>query len=186
MVLVLTFYMVVEEDNARRFVKSLAPVEYQPFLAQLFTKMQKKIGAWLRGQIVLAVVIGIASYIGLTILGVPYALVLALIAGLFEVVAYVGPIFATIPAAIIGFSVSPLMGVLVIILYLVIQQLEGNVLVPKIMQRVTGLNPIISIVALLIGVKLGGIMGAIFAIPIATMVSVILEELFAEYHKDTA
>lgn len=178
-VLVLTFYMVVEEDSARRLFKNLAPAEYQPFLAALFNKMQKRIGAWLRGQLILGLIIGVSVYLGLTILGVPYALLLGLIAGLLEIIPYAGPMLAAVPTLIIAFSISPLKGVLVLILFVAIQEIENNVLVPKIMQKVTGLNPVVSIVAMLIGIKFGGLAGALLAIPVATMVSVIVEELFS-------
>jgi predicted PurR-regulated permease PerM len=180
-VLVLAFYMVVEEDAARRFFKNLAPEEYQPFLGTMFNKMQKRIGSWLRGQLVLGIVIGSAVYIGLLILGVPYALVLGLIAGLLEIVPYAGPMLSSIPILIIAFSVSPLKGVMALVLIIAIQQIENNVLVPKVMQKATGLNPIVSIIALLVGIKLGGLVGAILAIPVATMVAVAAEELFAAY-----
>ncbi|PJA46439.1 hypothetical protein CO172_03700 [Candidatus Uhrbacteria bacterium CG_4_9_14_3_um_filter_36_7] len=179
-ILVLTFYLVVEEDSAKRFFKQIAPVEYQPFIVNLFGKIQGKMGAWLLGQLLLGFIVGVLVYIGLSILGVPYALVLALLSGIFEIVPYAGPLFATIPALIIGFSVSPFMGLLVLILYIVIQQIENNILVPKIMQHATGLNPVVSIVSLLIGVKLGGVVGAIFAIPVATMIGVILHDLFSQ------
>lgn len=178
--LVLTFYMVVEENAARRLFKNIAPTKYQPHLAKLFAKMQKKIGAWLRGQIVLGLIVGVAAYIGLSILGVKYALVLAIMAGLFEIIPYVGPVAAAIPAVILSMLQSPIKGLLVIVLYIIIQWLENNILVPKIMQKVTGLNPIVSIVALLVGLKIAGVIGAILAIPVATMVAVILEDYFSE------
>lgn len=180
-VLVLTFYMVVEEESMRRYFKTLAPAEYQPYLNQILQKMQKRIGAWLRGQIILGFVVGLAVYIGLKLLGVPYALLLAIIAGLFEIVPYVGPILSLLPAALIGFAQSVVLGLGVVILYLIIQQVENNVLVPKIMQKVTGLNPILSIAALLVGVQVGGVVGAILAIPLATMISVVFEDLFKEF-----
>lgn len=177
-VLVLTFYMVVEEDSMRKYFKTLAPPEYQPYLSQTLKKMQQKIGAWLRGQMILGFFIGLGVYLGLKLLGVPYALLLALIAGVFEIIPYVGPIISLIPAAIIGFAQSPILGLAVVILYLVIQQMENNILVPKIMQKVTGLSPILSIAALLIGAQVGGIVGAILAIPLATMVAVVVEDIF--------
>ncbi len=180
LVLVLTFYMVVEEDTARKYFKNLAPVEYQPYLVATVEKMQRKIGAWLRGQLILGLVVGVFVYIGLTIIGVDYALLLAIIAGIFEIVPYVGPIISLIPALVIGFGQAPVTGLFVLGLYLLIQQFENNVLVPKIMQKVTGLNPIVSIAALLIGIKLGGLVGAIIAIPVATMLVVVLEDLFHE------
>ena len=179
-VLVLSFYMVVDEERMRKYFRSLAPIEYQPYVSHLMKKMSRKMGEWLRGQIILGVIIGVAVYIGLTLLGVKYALVLALIAGLLEVIPYVGPIISLVPALIVGFAQSPVIGFAVIMLYLIIQQLENNILVPKVMQKVTGLNPIISILALLVGLKAGGLAGAILAIPLAMMGVVILEDLFRD------
>lgn len=179
-VLVLSFYMVVEEERMRKYFRSLAPIEYQPYVAHLMKKMSRKMGEWLRGQIILGVIVGLAVYIGLSFLGVKYALVLALIAGILEVVPYVGPIISLVPALIVGFAQSPLIGLAVIILYLIIQQFENHVLVPKVMQKVTGLNPIISILALLVGFKAGGLTGAVLSIPLAMMCVVILEDLFRD------
>lgn len=179
-VLVLSFYMVVEEERMRKYFRSLAPIEYQPYVAHLMKKMSRKMGEWLRGQIILGLIVGVAVYIGLTFLGVKYALVLALIAGILEVIPYVGPIISLVPALIIGFAQAPIIGLAVVVLYIAIQQFENHVLVPKIMQKVTGLNPIISILALLVGLKAGGLGGAILAIPLAMMGVVILEDLFRD------
>ena len=179
-ILVLAFYMVVEQEKVRNYFKSLAPIEYQPYMAHLMKKMSLKMGEWLRGQIILGVIVGVAAYIGLSLLGVPYALLLALIAGVLEVVPYVGPILSLVPAVIIGLAQSPMIGLGVVALYLGIQQVENHVLVPKIMQKVTGLNPIISILAILIGLKAAGLVGIIFSIPLAMMGVVILEDLFGE------
>lgn len=180
-VLVLTFYLVVEEDSAKRFFKHLAPARYRPFLSQLAHKLQLKIGAWLRGQLLLGLIVGTLVYIGLSILGVEYALLLAIIAGLFEIIPYVGPVASLIPAVIIGFGQSLITGLFVLVIYFLVQQIENNVLVPKIMQKVTGLNPIVSILALLIGIKLGGLIGAIIAIPVATMGAVLIQELVGDH-----
>jgi len=186
-ILVLAYFMVIEEEEARKYFKNFLPAKYQPFLAKLFKKMQKKIGGWMRGQIVLAFIVGGAVYIGLSILGVEYALLLAIIAGLFEILPYIGPVLSTIPAVIIAFADSPLKAVLVLLLYFLIQQVENNILVPKIMQKAVGLNPIVSILALLIGITLGqidgafgAIVGALLSIPLVTMIAVVAEDLFAE------
>lgn len=179
-VLVLAFYMVVEEEKMRKYFRSLAPVEYQPYVSHLMKKMSRKMGEWLRGQIILGVIVGVAVYIGLKLLGVNYALLLAIMAGVLEVVPYVGPIISFIPAVVIGAAESPIVGIGVAILYLVIQQIENHLLIPKIMQKVTGLNPILSILALLVGIKAGGLIGAILAIPLAMMGVVILEDLFRD------
>ncbi|MBI2472958.1 AI-2E family transporter [Candidatus Uhrbacteria bacterium] len=179
-VLVLTFYMVVEEEKMRKYFRNLAPIEYQPYVVHLIKKLQKKMGEWLRGQLILGLIVGGSVYLGLLFLGVNYALLLALMAGVLEVVPYVGPIISLIPALIIGFAQSPVIGFAVVILYLIVQQLENHLLVPKVMQKVTGLNPIISILALLVGIKAGGIVGAVFSIPLAMMGVVILEDLFRD------
>ncbi|EKD33516.1 MAG: protein of unknown function UPF0118 [uncultured bacterium] len=180
LVLVLAFYMVVEEDSARRFFKHLAPEQYQVYLSALLQKIQDKIGAWMRGQLILMIAIGILSYVGLLILGVNYPLVLALFAGMLEIVPYIGPTFSVIPAAIIAFAQDPIKGVLVLGLYVLIQQIENNVLVPAVMKRVTGLNPVVAIVALLVGIKVAGFVGALLSVPVATVLMVVLQDFFSD------
>ena len=179
-ILVLTFYIVIEDDKVRKSFRHLAPAQYQPYLSHLIKKIQKKMGDWLRAQLILSFLVGLLVYIGLSLLGVKYALLLALLAALFEVVPYVGPVAAVIPALIVGFGVSPVLGFSVLVVYIVVQQLENHILVPKIMQKVTGLSPIFSIVALLVGIKVAGLLGAILSIPLATMAAVMLEDLFTD------
>ena len=176
-ILVITFYMTVEEGNMKRTLTYVLPEKYQPFTLQLINKVQRKIGAWLKGQLILSLIIGVMSYVGLMILGVNYALVLALICAVGEFIPYLGPALSSIPAIFLAFTQSPLKALLVLCLYIVIQQMENHLLVPKVMQKAVGLNPIISIVALLIGVKIGGFVGILLAIPVATAVSVIIREI---------
>jgi predicted PurR-regulated permease PerM len=176
LILVLTFYMVVENEALKKFFKSVAPERFQPHLVGIFTRAQHKIGLWLRGSLALGFIVGAFVYIGLTILGVKYALVLALFAGVFELIPYFGPPISAIPAVFIAFSQAPLKGMLTIVLYVVVQQLENNILVPKVMQRAVGLNPIVSILSLGIGFKVAGFLGALLAIPMATAVSVIVTD----------
>ncbi len=177
-ILVLSFYIVVEEDAWRRLFRRLAPDEYQPYLTQLFSRMQTKIGLWMRGELMLMLAIFVTTYIGLTILGIPYALVLALFAGILEIVPYAGPTLSAIPAIMIALAESPFKAVMTVLLFVIIQQIENHILIPKVMQKVTGLNPIVSITALLIGFKLAGIAGAALAIPVATMASVVVYDVF--------
>lgn len=185
-ILVLAFYIVVEEDAWKRLFRRLAPDEYQPYLSQLFSKMQTKIGLWLRGQLILMLVVGVASYLGLLLLGVPYALVLGLLAGLLEIIPYAGPTLSAIPALVIAFGESPFKAAMVLILFIIIQQIENHILIPKVMQKVTGLNPIVSIVALLVGFKLAGIPGAALSIPLATMISVFVYDVLGDPERETA
>jgi predicted PurR-regulated permease PerM len=180
LVLVLAFYMVVEEGAARKLFKNITPKRYRPYITGLIGRMQEKLGAWLRGQIILMVIIGVMTYIGLLIIGVEFSLVLAIFAGIAELVPYAGPIIAAVPAIIIAFSVSPLKALIVALLYFGIQQLENSVIAPKVMQKSVGLNPLISIFALLVGFKLAGFVGALLAIPVATLVTVFLRDIIGE------
>lgn len=183
--LVITFYMVVEENAIKKIVWSLAPEKYQIYTMHLINRMQKKIGLWLRGQLILSVIIFVFVYAGLSVLGVKYALVLALIAGLTESVPYLGPIFAAIPAVFLAFTQGGIvLGVSVAIFYYIIQLTENNIIVPKLMQKVVGLNPIVSISVLMIGFSIAGVVGAILSIPVATAISVFVGDLFD--HKITS
>lgn len=185
LVLILTFYMVVEEQAIKRGFRQFLPDKYQPFTTQLIHKIQQKIGAWLQGQIILSFVVGIITTILLWIAGVDYALVLGLIAGVFEFIPYLGPLIAAIPALFLAFFQDPIKAVFVLIIYVAVQQLENNFLVPKIMQRAVGLNPIITITSLLVGMKLGGVAGALISIPVATAISVVLREFIQQGREES-
>ncbi|MDP2656520.1 MAG: AI-2E family transporter [bacterium] len=182
-VLVLSFYMTVEESVIQKAVTFMTPAKYHDYATHLINRVQKQIGLWLRAQMILSFIIFLLSYIGLSILGVDYALTLALVAGLTEFVPVVGPILGAVPAVFIGLNQSPWLALWVILLYLVIQRLENDLLVPKVMQHTVGLNPLISIIALLIGAKLGGIVGAMLAIPVTTAISVVVSDFFGEAEK---
>jgi len=175
--IVITFYLATSPNGLKRISQSAAiPSKYQPYLTRLIERVQQKMGAWLKGQLILCLIIGLLSYIGLTILGVKFALVLALIAAFTEIIPYVGPLIAGSAAVFIAFVQSPFLAVSVIILYVVIQQLENHLIVPKIMKRAVGLNPVIVIVSIIAGGKIGGITGALIAIPAVTAASVIIKD----------
>lgn len=177
-VLVITFYIASEENSLKKAVTFFLPVDSRAFVIQLINKIQSKIGSWLVGQLSLCFIVGLLAYVGLLILGVDYALVLAVVVACGEFVPFVGPIISTIPAVFLAFTQSPTKALFVLILFIVIQQIESNVLAPKIMQKAVGLNPIITIVALLIGAKIGGIVGMILAIPVATAINVVVHEIW--------
>ena len=175
-ILVISFYLAVQEKGAKRFLVSLTPKEHQGYLAGLIERIESKIGGWLRGQLLLMLIVGLLTYIGLYFLGVKYALTLALIACLLEIVPYIGPILAAVPAVILAFFQSPFLALLVIILYIVIQQLENYIIYPQVMKKAVGLNPIIIIVAMLIGAKLMGILGMILAVPVTAAIAEFLKD----------
>ncbi len=177
LILVLTFYMVVEEGAFKKFFRDIAPAAYQPHLVGLVTRAQNKISLWLRGVLTIGIILGILAYVGLTVLGVKYALRLAILVVLMEFIPYIGPPVSAIPAVFLGFAQSPITGILVLGLYIVLQQLEHAVLTPKIIKTIVGLNPIISIMSMGVGFTIAGILGALLAIPTATAASVFVSDL---------
>ena len=132
------------------------------------------------GQLLLGAIIGTTAGLGLWIMGVPYFYVLALIAGVGELIPIVGPLLAAIPAIAVALSVSPVLAVGVAIFFFVQQQVENHVLVPRVMSRQVGISPVVVIMALLIGGSLLGLVGAILAVPTAAILQVLLQELLVE------
>jgi len=177
-ILVISFYLTVQEKGVKRFIMSLTPAKHQSYLSSLIERIQRKMGGWLRGQLLLMLIVGILTYIALRLIGLKYALVLALIAGILEIVPYIGPIISAIPAVILGFVQSPFLALLVIILYILIQQIESQIIAPQVMRRAVGLNPIITIIAILIGAKLAGILGIILAVPITAALAEFLKDVY--------
>ena len=176
-VIVISFYLAAEERGIPIFIRAVTPTNHQSYVLNLWARAQTKIGRWLRGQIILSLAVGLAVFIGLAIFGIRYKLILALLAAVLEIIPFIGPILAAIPAVILGFLKSPIVALWTAVVYLVVQQLENTILVPKIMQRAVGLNPVVIIVSLLIGAKLLGFAGVILAVPIAAVVVEILKDL---------
>ncbi len=175
--LVISFYLSLEHAKLKKNLVSLFPENKRNLVAKIAGEVEAKLGAWVRGQFVLCLFIGVLTYIALRLLGVEYALVLAIIAGILEIVPTVGPIISAVPAVIVAISISPVSAVGVISAYILIQQLENNLLVPKIMNTAVGLSPIIIILAVVTGSQLMGIPGALLAIPFITVLSVVISNL---------
>jgi predicted PurR-regulated permease PerM len=181
LILVISFYFIVEEKGIEKFVENVIPYDFRPRALKVIKKTESKLGKWFIGQLFLGLIVGLLSFIGLSILGVPYALVLGIIAGMMELIPYIGPTLASIPAILIAFTVSPLLAVLTLLLYFLIQQFENYLIVPKVMERSVGLHPVIIIIAMLIGGQLAGILGVILAIPVTTIISIILEDVYKKH-----
>lgn len=177
LILILSFYLVIERNILERgFIGGKVPQKYRKIVTEFLPKMRDTLGYWFRGQLLIMFIIFVLVFIALSILGVPFALTLALLAGLFEVIPFLGPIVSAVPAIIVALSISPVQALLVAIVYFLIQQFESAVLTPKIMQRVVGLNPVISIISISIGFSLFGIVGALIAVPVATIVGLVIKE----------
>lgn len=173
--LVITFYWLLERDRILRYWLDKVPENRATRVRSIWEQIEGRVGGWLRGQLVLCATIGIMALIGLSILGVKYAVFLAVIAGLLEAVPILGPWLSGIPAVAVALTVSPLLAILVVVLYVVIQQLENNIIVPKVMERAVGISPLTVLVSMLIGGTLFGIAGIILAVPVASGVHVIIE-----------
>jgi predicted PurR-regulated permease PerM len=173
----MAFYMVMEEDGIKKFIVSTVPDKKKVYAASLTDRIENKIGKWVLGQLFLMVVIFILDFVGLYLVGVPYPLLLACFAAILEVVPYVGPIIAAVPGIFLGFLVSPTVGMLAFLVYLIAQQFESHVVIPLTMKKAVGLNPVVTIVAILIGFKLAGVLGAIIAVPAATAISLVVSDL---------
>lgn len=176
-ILVLSFYLLLENRSVKEFVLSLVPTTYKERIIAIGQKIGAKIGGWLRGQVVLSLTVGLLNFIGLLIIGVPFALTLGVLAAVLEIIPIIGPVLSGLIAIVVAFAtVGWLKALLVLALYVLVQQLESNLLVPKIMGKAVGLSPVVIIIALLIGAKLAGLMGAILAIPAAAGIAVLIQE----------
>uniref|UniRef100_A0A7C4R5E8 AI-2E family transporter n=1 Tax=candidate division CPR3 bacterium TaxID=2268181 RepID=A0A7C4R5E8_UNCC3 len=175
-ILILTLFLLLEEDGIRKFFVSLLPVDQKAYVINVSKKIADKLGIWLAGQVTLMAIMGGVTALGMWIIGIPYALVLGIIAFFMEAIPTVGPILAAIPAVILAYLDAPWKAVIVLIFAAVIQQLENQILVPKIMQKALGISPFVTLIALLIGGKLAGIMGVLLAVPTVAVFSVITKE----------
>ena len=163
---IITFYLLMERKNFDKYSFIFFGKQGRNKAITIISNLEKRLGSWFNAEIVLMTIIGLLSYIGYLILGLSYAVPLAIVAGLLEIVPNIGPTVATALAAIVGLTISPLTAVLAIIWGITVQQLENNLIVPKIMNKTVGLNPLVTILLLLVGAKLAGVPGAVLAIPI--------------------
>ncbi|NQV93187.1 AI-2E family transporter, partial [Candidatus Kaiserbacteria bacterium] len=178
LIIVFSFYFAVQETGIDDFIRIVSPVKYQKDLINLWRRSQVKIGLWMQGQLILAAIVGVLVYLGLTILGVKYALLLAVIAAIFELIPVFGPILSAIPAILISFvDGGATTGLLVIGLYIIIQQFENHLIYPLVVTKVVGVPPLLVILALLIGAQLAGFLGIILSVPIAAVIQEIVSDV---------
>lgn len=175
--LVMAFYWLTARDTIQGYLLSLVSIKQRGRLETIFNDVERTLGDYLRGTVILMLSIGVSAFIGLLILRVPYALPLALLAGLFEAIPMVGAALGAIPAVLIAFTISPVTGVLTLILFIVIQFLENNILVPRVMAKSVGMDPLLVIVAITAGGILNGAVGAVMAIPVVGALKVIFRHL---------
>lgn len=172
-VLVFAFYMLMSRDKLEDQLGIFFGEEKKKELGDLIDTLERRLGGWARGELILMLSIGVAIYIGLRIIGIPYALPLAILGGILEIVPFLGPILAAVPSVLIGFGISPVTGLGVAAMTFLIHQLEGYVLVPKVMEKSVGVSPLVILISLAVGARLAGVVGAIISIPVVITLQVL-------------
>jgi predicted PurR-regulated permease PerM len=178
--LILALYLTADGERIRRYVIQLFPFDRQAQMLRVSEHVGKRLGAWARGQVVLGAIIGTMTWVAALAIGLPYAGALALIAGVGELIPTLGPIIAAVPFVAIGFLNSPTQGLLALGAAVLIQQLENNLIVPRVMGQAVELHPVVVMVAILAGNELLGVTGALLAVPVAASLSVVFDEIEQE------
>jgi len=183
LIIVFSFYLAVQEKGIDNFLALITPIKHEKYITGLWNRSQRKIGLWFQGQLLLALLIGVLVYLGLTIMGIKYALLLAILAAVFELIPIFGPILAAVPAILVAFFDAGTAKVLMVVLfYVIIQQFENQLIYPLVVKKVIGVPPIISIIALIAGAQLAGFLGIILAIPLASVLMEIFSDIDKEKH----
>lgn len=181
LIIVLSFYLAVQEDGVAKFLKIVVPLRYENYIIDLWRRSQTKIGYWMQGQLLLGLIIGVLAYLGLTILGIPNAFLLAVLTAMFEIIPVFGPILSSIPGILVALSLGGITkGLLVAGFYVIIQQFENHLIYPLVVRKIIGISPILVILALIIGAKLAGFLGILLSVPLAT----VLMEYLDDFQKD--
>ncbi len=176
-VFVVSFYLILDRKKLSTRLGNFLGEGLAGRIEEIIKKSETEVGHWLWGRLLMMFVVGFLIYLALLFLGLPYALPLAFLAGLLEILPSVGPVVAAVPAIIIGFTISPTMGLLTTLVFLTIQQLESNFITPKVMEGIIGINPIITLLGLLIGFRLAGVVGAVFILPTILIIKVLVKEV---------
>ncbi len=178
LIAVLSFYLAVQEDGVEKFLRIVIPDKNENYVVNLWKRTQTKIGLWMQGQIILALLVGALVYLGLTLLGVKNALLFAVLAAILETIPLFGPILAAIPAVAVSYNDGgATASFLVAGLYLIIHQLENHIIYPLVVKKIVGISPILVILALLVGLKLAGFLGIILSVPIASLLVEFLDDV---------
>ncbi|MDP2652230.1 MAG: AI-2E family transporter [bacterium] len=171
LVIVLSFYFALQDTGVDDFLRMVMPVAYEEYSVDLWKRSQKKIGLWMQGQILLSVIVGILVYLGLLIIGIPYALLLAVFTAIAEIIPIFGSLIAGTAAAVVGFSEGGIaLAAIVAGLFIVVNQFEANLIYPLIVKKIVGVPPLLVIVALIAGYTLAGFLGALLSVPVAAVV----------------
>lgn len=180
LVIVLSFYFALQDAGVDDFLRMVMPVAYEEYSVDLWKRSQKKIGLWMQGQILLSVIVGILVYLGLLIIGIPYALLLSVFTAIAEIIPVFGSLIAGTAAAIVAYSDGGVpLALIVAGLFVVVNQFESNLIYPLIVKKIVGIPPLLVIVALIAGYTLAGFLGVLLSVPVAAVVL----ELITDFDK---
>lgn len=179
-ILVFTFYLLLDWENVKNQFIKLFNRPMRKRVERIIVQMEHQLGGWVRSVLGLMALVGVLIFLGLTVLGAEYALPLALIAALLEILPMIGPIVAMIPALVVGFSISLWLGIEVLILYAVVQQVENQLIVPQVMGKAAGFSPLATLIILFVGAELFGVLGLLLAIPTALFLTIVIREILAQ------
>jgi len=174
--LIISYYLIQEIPKVKKYLKTGFPKKKELYY-NIFTQVELKLGSWVRGMLILMLAVGLLSYLGYALIGLPFAIALGVIAAILEIIPSIGPLLTSIISIIVGLAVSPAHALGAFIVGILVQQLENNLLVPKVMQKTTGINPIVTILSILIGLRLGGPTLAIISLPIVLTLQVVFSHL---------
>lgn len=179
-VLVFTFYFLLERRHTKQIITDMFGETVAIRSVSILRAVEVGLGGWVRAQLILMLIVGVFVYIGLLILRVDFALPLALVAAATEIIPNIGPVISAIPAILIGLATSPLLALSIVALYIIVHQVEGNFIVPIVMKKSVGLSPLVTIIALMVGGKLAGLMGVVLAVPVLLVCQVLIMKLLIE------
>ncbi|MDP3487354.1 MAG: AI-2E family transporter, partial [Bacillota bacterium] len=174
---VLTFYILKDVVVIKRTIANLMPGKHRRKLLAWLSKIDASLGSWIRGQLLIAFMVGVLSTVGLSIIGLDFAILLGVLAGMLDVIPYFGPLIGGIPPVVVGILVSPAMGIKTLAVIIVVQQIENNLITPQILGHSLGLHPLLVIFALLLGGEIGGLVGMVLSVPIAAIIKTTIEHL---------
>ena len=177
--LTIVFFWLLEHARLQRYLLAYIPLDRRAGARDVWNEVETRLGLWVRGQLTLMATMGIATGTAYTLLGVPGALLLGLIAAITEAIPIIGPLLGAIPAVLVASTVSPELALVVAGVYLIIQLIEGSVLVPLVMRNTIGISTLLVMLSLLVGAAAGGLLGALLAVPIVASAEIILSRLQA-------
>ena len=184
LILIISFYLSITEKGIENFLRVVTPRKQEEYVISLWQRTEHKIGLWMQGQMLLGLIIGVLAYLGLTILGVKYSLVLAIITALCELVPY-GIFIAVVPVVLFGFLDGGItMAVLSFALYFILHQFETYLIYPLIIKKVIGISPLVVVLSIIIGFALAGFLGVVLAIPVSVCLLEFLDDLEKEKIKE--